>query len=475
VSLQSGSLRLPGSPGYEQARRPAIARFHDVEPAAVARCHTDADVAAALAFGRSEGLHVALRSGGHCFAGRSSTEGLVIDVSPMSSVTLDHDVVTVGAGARLGSVYDALERLGRTIAAGCGPDVGVAGLTLGGGLGILGRLYGLTADALLAARVVLADGRVVEASEPREPALFWALRGAGGGQFGVVTSLSFRTLPAPPLTTSIHLVWPHEHAAAVLAAWQDWSPDAPDALAASLLLTAPSDPARSLSANVVGAMAAPSDSAAALVAELVERVGDGPLSSVLVEAPYRQTKRRLAAHGPGEEVPGGHPYCKSEFFRERLPSQAIDRLVELLAADRRAGESRELDFTPWGGAYNRIAADETAFPHRDARFLLKPGVVLTPGADRDATRRWLAEACETTHPYGTGGAYVNFPDPELEDWARAYHGANLERLEEIKAAYDPDAVFRFPQSLSPAAQAGRRTRRGQVLQSSAQRLYQLGT
>jgi FAD/FMN-containing dehydrogenase len=474
VSLPSGELLLPGSPGYAQARRPAIARFHDVEPAAVARCRTDADVAAALALARTEGLHVALRSGGHCFAGRSSTEGVVIDVSPMSSVTLDGDVATVGAGARLGSVYDALDRQGRTIAAGCGPDVGVAGLTLGGGLGILGRLHGLTADALLAARVVLADGRVVEASEQREPDLFWALRGAGGGQFGVVTSLAFRTLPAPPLTTSIHLVWPHDHAATLLAAWQDWLPDAPDALAASLLLTAPSDPGRSLSAHVFGAMSAPSDSAAALLAELVERVGAQPVSSELVEAPYRQTKRRLAAHGPGEEVPGGHLYCKSEFFRERLPSEAIDRLVELLAADRRAGESRELDFNPWGGAYNRVAADAIAFPHRDARFLLKPAVVLAPGADRDAGRRWLAEAWETTHPYGTGGAYVNFPDPELEDWARAYHGANLERLERIKAAYDPDELFHFPQSLRPAAQAGRRTR-GQVLQSSTERLCQLGT
>jgi FAD/FMN-containing dehydrogenase len=204
-------------------------------------------------------------------------------------------------------------------------------------------------------------------------------------------------------------------------------------------------------------MSAPSDSAAALLAELVERVGAGPLSSELVEAPYRQTKRRLAAHGPGEELPGGHLYCKSEFFRERLPGDAIDRLVELLAADRRAGESRELDFNPWGGAYNRVAADATAFPHRDARFLLKTGVVLAPGADRDAGRRWLAEAWETTHPYGTGGAYVNFPDPELEDWARAYHGANLERLERIKAAYDPDGLFHFPQSLRPAAETGRRS------------------
>ena len=451
------SLLLAGSTGYEEARRPAIANFDDVEPRAVARCRTEADVANALAYARSEGLRVALRSGGHCFAGRSSTDGVVIDVSPMSSISLDAELATIGAGARLGDVYDALARDGSTLAAGCGPDVGIAGLTLGGGLGILGRQHGLTADSLRAARVVLADGSVVEASEQREPDLFWALRGAGGGQFGVVTSLVLRALPAPPVATSIHLTWPHEHASALLAAWQAWSPDAPDALAASLLLTAGPDPARPVAAHVFGAMTASSETAAALLAELVERVGARPLSSELVETPYREAKRWLAENGPGEEVPGGHLHCKSEFFREPLPAGAIEQLIELLAADRRAGESRELDFSPWGGAYNRVAPDATAFPHRDARFLLKPGVVLAPGADRDAGRRWLGEAWATTHPYGTGGAYVNFPDTELEGWARAYHGDNLERLERAKAAYDPENVFRFPQSLSAPDQAGRPT------------------
>ena len=150
----------------------------------MARCRTDADVGAALAYARAEGLDVAPRSGGHCFAGRSSTEGVVIDVSPMSSVSLDGEVATIGAGARLGNVYDALARDGRTLAAGCGPEVGIAGLTLGGGLGILGRLHGLTADTLLAARVVLADGSAVEASERSEPDLFWALRGSAEGSSG---------------------------------------------------------------------------------------------------------------------------------------------------------------------------------------------------------------------------------------------------------------------------------------------------
>ena len=451
----AGDVVVRGGAGYEELRRPAIARFHDIEPRVVVRCARAADVAAALALARSEGARVAVRSGGHCFAGRSSTDGVVIDVSPMNSVSLDGEIGSIGAGARLGDVYDALARQGRTIAAGCGPDVGIAGLTLGGGLGILGRSHGLTADQLLGARIVLADGRIVETDERREPDLFWALRGAGGGQFGVVTSFSLRTLPAPELTTAVHLTWPEGHAAAVMAAWQEWLPGAPDAMAASLLLSAPADPARPVTVNVFGAMIGGSEEAAALLAGLVERVGSRPSSSALTEAPYRETKRRLAEHGPGEEVPAGHPYCKSEFFREPLPAEAVERLVEQLISDRRPGQSRELDFSPWGGAYNRVAPDATAFPHRDARFLLKPGAVLAPGADREAARRWLTRTWEIAHPHGTGGAYVNFPDPELEGWERAYHGDNLARLERVKADYDPDGIFSFPQSVRPAPPARR--------------------
>ena len=449
----AGDVLVPGGAGYEEARRPAIARFDDIAPRALVRCTSAGDVAAALALARSEGVPVAIRSGGHCFAGRSSTEGVVIDVSLMSSVSLDGEVASVGAGARLGDVYDALATERRTIAAGCGPEVGIAGLALGGGLGILGRSHGLTADQLVGACVVLADGRVVEAGEQSEPDLLWALRGAGGGQFGVVTSLRLRTLPAPEVTTALQLSWPDAHAA-VIGAWQEWLPGAPDAMAASLLLGAPADPARPATVNVFGAMTGTSGEAAALLDELVERVGMAPASSELSEAPYRETKRRLAEHGPGEEMPGAHPYCKSEFFRDPLPAEAVERLVDQLVSDRRRGESRELDFSPWGGAYNRVASDATAFPHRDARFLLKPGALLAPGADRDAARRWLARTWEIAHPYGTGGAYVNFPDPELDGWERAYWSGNLERLERVKGAYDPDAFFSFPQAIRPARPAG---------------------
>jgi FAD/FMN-containing dehydrogenase len=407
--------------------REALPRFRDIRPQAVAACETPEDVAAALAQARRAGLPVAVRGGGHCFAGRSSTEGLLIDVSPMRAVRVGDGTASIGAGAVLGDVYDALDAQGLTIAGGCGPEVGIAGLTLGGGLGILGRRHGLTCDQLASAEVVLADGRVVECDERRESDLFWALRGAGGGQFGVVCRFELRTLPAPRVTT-LDLVWPLTHAADAIAAWQDWAPDAPDDVAASLVI--------GREVHLFGAMA-PERGLDGFVA----RVGAEPSSVALRELPYREAKRHLAEHGPAEG-PEGDLYTKSEFFRRPLPADAIAALVEHLD-----GSAGVLDFSPWAGAYNRVAVDATAFPHRRERFVLKHDVVVPDPDDAPAARDWLARSWAIVHPYGAGGVYANFPDPELEDPLRAYHGDNLDRLRRVKTAYDPDGVFSFAQSL----------------------------
>jgi FAD/FMN-containing dehydrogenase len=208
-----GAVVVPDAPDYDSVRMPAMTRFEAVRPACVVLCSSSDDVAAAIAFARRGGLETRVRSGGHSVAGRSSTAGLVIDVTPMSSVSVADGVATVGAGARLGSLYDALDEHGLTIPAGCGPYVGIGGLTLGGGIGILGRKHGLTCEHLVGADVVLADGRVVHCDEHHDAELFWALRGAGGGNFGVVVSFVFRTVPAPA-TTVFRLTWPFVHAAA---------------------------------------------------------------------------------------------------------------------------------------------------------------------------------------------------------------------------------------------------------------------
>jgi FAD/FMN-containing dehydrogenase len=451
-----GEVILPGSLDYESVRKPAIARFHDVLPQAVVRCATSADVSETISFARGVGLRIAARSGGHCFAGRSSTEGVVIDVSPMRSVSVSGGVATVGAGARLGEVYDALDGHGLTIPAGCGPDVGISGLALGGGLGILGRKHGLTSDHLIGAQVALADGRVVECDEHRDGELLWALRGAGGGNFGVVTSLDFGTLPAPA-ATSFRLIWPDTCATTVVEAWQDWSPAAPDELAASLLLTASSDAEEPPVVNVFGAMLGTESDTEELLDELVARVGADPTSATLEHALYRETKRYLAEHGPGEDRPNGHQFNKSEFFRRPLPTEAITALVENLNKGRVPGQSRELDFTPWAGAYNRLSPDATAFAHRDELFLLLHVAVVDSGAsaaEREAARAWLGRSWASVRPWGSGGVYPNFPDPDLTDWARAYHGTNLEGLLRVKGRYDPDGYFGFHQSIPSPSPGG---------------------
>jgi FAD/FMN-containing dehydrogenase len=436
-----GDVVLPDSDGYERVRRPAMARFWDIRPAAVVRCRTPADVAETLAFTRRSGVHVAVRSGGHCFAGRSSTAGIVIDVAPMSAVAVADGVARIGAGARLADVYEALERHGLTIPAGCGPAVGIAGLTLGGGLGILGRKHRLTCDRLLAAQVVLADGRVVDCDEHHDADLFWALRGAGGGQFGVVTSLTFDPLPAP-MATTFHLVWPHAAAAAAIAAWQEWAPDAPEELAASLQLAAAGEAGTAPVVNVFGALLGDESDTVELLGGLVARVGADPESAAYSRLPYREAKRALA--GDGEEQRPRPQFGKSELFRRALPADAIAELVRRHAAGRGAGEARELNFTPLGGAYNRVAADATAFAHRDERFVVEHVL----NADAEAGREWVRESWATVHPWASGRVYPNFPDPELADWPRAYHGENYERLRRVKRAYDPERTFRFEQSIA---------------------------
>lgn len=454
----SGDVIIPDSSDYESARKPAIARFHDVRPQAVVRCESPADVSETISFARQFGLKTATRNGGHSFAGHSSTEGIVIDVTPMDSVSISGGVATIGAGARLGDVYDALDEYSLTIPAGCGPTVGIAGLTLGGGLGILGRTHGLTSDYLLGAQIVLADGRILECDDDQHEELFWALRGAGGGNFGVVTSLVFDTLLAPA-ATSFHVVWPYTHAVAVIDAWQAWGPTAPDELAGSLLVTAASDVEKPPVINLFGAMLAPEADTAELIDELIARVGTEPTSTSHKHMSYRETKQYLAELGDTmvdngaegtSQAQQSHSFSKSEFFRRSLPTEGIEALIETLTEDRVPNESRELDFTPWGGAYNRVPEDATAFAHRDEHFLLKHAVVVEPDAstaEREAAQHWLARSWKTVHSWGSGRVYPNFPDPDLEDWAHAYYGPNYDRLVRVKARYDPDNVFRFSQSL----------------------------
>jgi FAD/FMN-containing dehydrogenase len=454
-----GEVALPGSPLYERSRKSFNARFHDVRPQAIIRCTTPQDVAEAISFLDRHGVENAIRSGGHCFAGHSSTQGVVIDVTPMDSVSVSGGVATIGAGARLGNVYEALQEHNVTIPGGTCPPVGIAGLTLGGGLGILGRKYGVTSDRLIGAQIVLADGHILDCDESHNADLFWALRGAGSGNFGVVTSLTFRTVSVPEIT-NFHLAWPFHHAVGVIEAWQRWAPHAPDELAASLKVTATDDVNRPPFVDVYGALMGTESDTTDLLDELVARSGSDPISVSRKQMTFPETRRFWAELGAvearaGEDAPpklAQQPYLftKSEFFKRQLPSEAIMALVENFSLGRHPGESRELDFMPWGGAYNRVRSDATAFVHRDELFQLKHAVTVDPEAplgDKADAQSWVVRSWESVHPWGSGRVFQNFVDRDLQGWADAYYGTNYDRLVRVKAQYDPTGFFHFHQSI----------------------------
>jgi FAD/FMN-containing dehydrogenase len=458
----AGNVILPDSLEYESVRKPAMARFHDVRPQAVVQCNKPSDAAETISMASRAGVATAVRGGGHSIAGHSSTPGIVIDVTPMRSVSVSHGVATVGAGARLGDLYDALDEQGLTIPAGCGPSVGIAGLTLGGGLGVLGRKHGLTADHLVEARIVLANGRVVECDDEHDEGLFWALRGAGGGNFGVVTSFMFRTVTAPA-TTCFNLAWPLAQGVSVVEAWQGWAPTAPDELAASVHMTASAD--RPPMVNLFGAMLGDEADTSELLDGLVAQAGAEPRSASLRHLPFREAKRFLAElsdqlaersqDGSPQRAPQqAHLFSKSEFFRRALPTGTIAALLKNLTRGLIPGQVRDLDFTPWGGAYNRVRADATAFVHRDELFLIQHLLAVDAEAlpaARTTGRTWLTRSWALAHPWGSDRVYPNFPDPELPRWAGAYYGPNRDRLARVKARYDPYNFFRSQESGSQSA------------------------
>jgi FAD/FMN-containing dehydrogenase len=437
-------------------------RFDAVRPQAVARCASVEDIRECVSFARTFGLPLAVRSGGHSYGGWSTGTGLVVDVSPLDTVTVGEGQVTTGAGARLIDVYTAVAARGAGIAAGSCPTVGITGLTLGGGIGVLTRAWGLTCDDLVAAQVVTADAQVRECDENADADLFWALRGGGGGNFGVVTSLTLRTHPVGDLALGF-VSWPWTRAAAVVAGWQTWMSRAPEALWSTLHLETGTDgPAVSIHAVHVG------------TAREISTLLDG-LVAVAGAPSYRESGTRsyrdvmlLEAGCLGRSVAqchlqgttadgqlGRETYlAKSVVASRALTSDAIRALIDgvgsLAGRSDTGGGAVLLDSL--GGAVARLASSATAFPHRDA-FLVAQLIgswgAAAPAAIGDATAAWLRQLQTTVRPLIGPGAYVNYADADLQDWADAYYGANYARLRQVKARYDPDRLFDFPQAVQP--------------------------
>ncbi|MFF9869411.1 FAD-binding oxidoreductase [Streptomyces sp. NPDC013953] len=459
-----GSLLRPGDRDYDAARTLFNPRFDGVRPAGVAYCARPEDVRSCLEFARRHRVPVAVRSGGHSYTGWSSGPGLIVDVQRMASVSVGSGTATIGAGAKLIDVYDRLTARGRTVPAGSCPTVGVAGLTLGGGIGVVSRAYGLTSDSLTGARIVTADGRIRDVDARRDPDLFWALRGGGNAQFGVVTELRMRTHAAPECTT-FFLSWPWARAAAVVREWQRWAPTAPDGIWANLHLAAPVG-GRPGSVRVGGLALTGRRDLENRLDRLADAIGAAPRSESVRTRPFMDAMKVMGgvsgftiaqAHQKGS-LPGRTPQgrvaresyaARSDFYTRRIPADGIRALVSRVEQLARlsGGGAGSIALDAMGGAVNRVRATDTAFVHRDALFLAQY-IVSWPDKAAAATvkrhRAWLDGTYDAMRPWASGQAYQNYTDPALRDWRRAYYGVNIDRLEKVKAAYDPGRLFRHP-------------------------------
>ncbi|EGX59477.1 lipoprotein [Streptomyces zinciresistens K42] len=458
-----GTLVRPGDAAWKTAHQLYNTRFDSLKPAAVAyAAHAD-DIRTTLAYARARRLKVAIRNGGHSYAGWSSGDNrLIVDVSRLARVRVSGGTAVTGAGAKLIDVYRALAAKGVTIPAGSCPTVGVSGLTLGGGHGVTSRAYGLTCDSLTRATLITADGKQLTADATTHEDLFWALRGAGNGNFGVVTELQFHTHPAPQAVTA-YLSWPWSKAAALIRAWQEWGPSQPDEIWSSLHLAnrAGGTPTISVTAFSLGTYRE--------LQNAVDRLaggpgGPGPARAVSLERrSYEESLEVYAGcssfatdaqcHLPGT-TPGRTPQgalgretyaAKSDFFDRSMSAAGIRALTRRMESV--GGGSGSVALTALGGAVNRVSPTATAFVHRRSRMLAQYVASWRPGTSGATARSWLASAHGAMRPYASGAAYQNYTDPDLKDWRTAYYGDAAPRLAKLRKRYDPEGFFSHPQAL----------------------------
>jgi FAD/FMN-containing dehydrogenase len=444
-----GELIRPEDGGYEAARRVWNGMI-DKRPALIARCADAQDVVHAIAFARTHALPIAVRGGGHSAPGYGTVDGgLVIDLSPLRTVEVDPvaRIARAGAGCLLGDLDRATQEHGLAVPAGMVSDTGIAGLTLGGGMGWLSRKHGLTIDNLLAVEIVTADGAILRASEAQHPDLFWAVRG-GGGNFGVVTTFEYRLHPVGPTVLAGILLYPFAQAAAVFRAFRDAMDGAPDELAASaVVITAPPHPPfpPALQGQPVVAVAvcyAGDLEEGQRVVRPLREAGE-PALDLVGPMPYVALQSMFDAGTPH----GLHYWEKSSYVRE-LTDEALD--AYLAAIGEPTSPLSQVLLSRFGGAVGRVPEEATAFAHRDGAYVLFAIAAWAPDDPRgEAHVAWVRGLTAALDPFATGGSYVNaFDEGGI---ATAYRPATLARLARVKATYDPGNVFRLNQNIAPAS------------------------
>jgi len=460
-SVVNGPVLARGSRGYGTARLVYNERFDGLRPQAVVEPLNVRDVAAVVRWAQKFGVRIVAKGGGHSYAGYSTlSNGVVVDLRRIAGVSpkAGNTRVNVGAGAQLIDVYAGLARRGVTVPAGSCPSVGVAGHALGGGMGLAGRRFGLLSDNMTALTIVTADGQVRRVDRNDEPDLFWACRGGGGGNFGIVTGFSFNTHRARRASW-FNVSWPWSAASEVLDAWQRLLPGTTDRLSAIFHLGTDGDGPPTVSCD--GQFFGSESQLRAAIRPLLEHdaqptIGTEAYLPLMLRwagclgDPLRSCHTRHTSSGG--TLPRAAFYAKSDYVDEPLSTAgrrtAID-WIERRNANPSLG-SGALLLDSYGGALNRPKPGATAFVHRDELFCIQYGAYFEGAAADRASRSWIAGAHKAMRPYVSGQAYQNYIDPALTTWKRAYYGTNLPRLRQVKQTYDPDFFFRFPQAIPPA-------------------------
>jgi FAD/FMN-containing dehydrogenase len=446
-----GAVVVPDDSIYDDSRSIWNGAI-DRRPAVVAHAAGVADVVEAVRFARSQGLEVAVRGGGHSIPGFSTVDdGVVIDLSPMKAIRIDVDRRTVVAegGLTWAELDAATQETGLATTGGLVSSTGVAGFTLGGGIGWLMRKHGLACDNLRSAEVVTADGEVVRASADENPDLFWGLRG-GGGNFGIVTSFEFDLHPVGPTVTAGPVFYPGERAGEILRWYREFVKDVPDELTTlANLLTAPPAPflpeewhGKKLVA-LIGVYAGPAEDGAEAMRPLRE-LGD-PVADLIGPMPYAQMQGLIDALYPH----GTRAYFKAGYMRD-LDDAAIETATRF--HQEASSPSSEIHFHHFGGAVARVPDSETAYGERQAPFVLN---ILALAHEPDGWEThvdWAQRLYAGIEPSMTGGAYINYLSAEGSERVRDAYGAEkFTRLQELKDRYDPTNLFHLNQNVPPSA------------------------
>jgi FAD/FMN-containing dehydrogenase len=457
AGLLQGTVVTQDSGTYDTARRLYSPRYDSIRPGAVVFCESAQDVWRTVRWSRRHSIRVVPRCGGHSYGGFSTCRGVVVDVTRMNGVTVNPaaGTATVGAGGRLIDVYQALSQRGVMIPAGSCPTVGIAGLTLGGGHGFSGRKYGLTSDNLRSLIIVTASGQALVASNTQHPDLFWACRGGGAGQFGIVTSFVFNTHPASDVVT-YRATWNWSDAAAVVAAWQAWAPNAPDELFSMCDLIATDGPGAPIVAsngqyfgNEAGLQSLLQPLVSAAAPQTMAIRTRSFMNAALDWSNCTEYARcHLVGTVPNAEVGRADFLAKSDYVATALPGAGIQTMIQQIEQRQNdpalGGGSVLMD--AYGGAINRVPKAATAFVHRDQLFSVQYVAASSSAADL----AWLRGFRAAMAQYVSGQAYQNYADPDLTRPNIAYYGTNYGRLRRVKRRYDPKNVFRFPRSVVPA-------------------------